>query len=114
MAASIRFDTADSKGVIRAIGDLQNDIDSVTGIRTKLITTGAISDYEIGIGTLGKSKLIDQLVKSKRLDLNDLKGKWESFIITTIQNPGKGGKEALVIAGSDKRGTIYGIYELSR
>ena len=44
----------------------------------------------------------------------DLKGKWESFVITTIPNPQPNAKQWLVIAGSDKRGTIYGIYELSR
>ncbi|MDA3927431.1 MAG: glycosyl hydrolase 115 family protein [Prolixibacteraceae bacterium] len=113
-AAIIRYDEADWKGVIRAIGDLQNDINSVTGVKPKLFTDEALSDYEIIVGTLGKSKLIDQLVKSKKLDLKDLKGKWESFVITTIENPQAGTKKCLVIAGSDKRGTIYGIYELSQ
>lgn len=113
-AASLRYDEADWKGVIRAIGDLQTDINSVTGIKPKLLTTKTMSDYEIVVGTLGKSKLIDQLVKAKKLDVKDLKGKWESFVITTIPNPQPNAKKWLVIAGSDKRGTIYGIYELSR
>ncbi|MBL4560656.1 MAG: glycosyl hydrolase 115 family protein [Labilibaculum sp.] len=112
--ALIRYDIADFKGVIRAINDLQNDIDSVTGVRPTLVTTGASVDYEIIIGTLGKSKVIDQLVSSKKLNVKDLKGKWESFVITTIQSPKNGNKACLVIAGSDKRGTIYGIYELSQ
>lgn len=114
VAASLRFDTDDFKGVIRAIADLQNDIDSVTGARPKLLTTEASFDYEIVIGTLGKSKLIDQLVKSKKLDINDIKGKWESFIITILPNTQPNAKPILVIVGSDKRGTIYGIYELSK
>ncbi|MGA2406379.1 MAG: glycosyl hydrolase 115 family protein [Bacteroidales bacterium] len=112
--ASIRYDENDYKGVIRAIGDLQSDIDSITGVKPELLTTGFPANYEIIVGTLGKNKLIDQLVSSKKLDVKDLKGKWESFVITTIPNPQPGTKQWLVIAGSDKRGTIYGIYELSR
>ena len=112
--AAICYDETDWKGVIRAIGDLQNDIKSVTGVMPEIRSNKVSSEYEIIIGTLGKSKLIDQLVKSKKLDVSDLKGKWESFVITTIPNPEKGVKAALIIAGSDKRGTIYGIYELSQ
>jgi hypothetical protein len=114
ITACIRYDADDYKGVIRAIGDLQSDIDSVTGIRPKVVTTEASADYEIIIGTVGMSRQTDQLVSSGKLDVNDLKGKWESFVIATIQNPQPGVKQCLVIAGSDKRGTIYGIYELSR
>jgi len=114
VAASLRYDINDYKGVIRAIGDLQTDIDRVTSIKPKLITSETSTGYEIVIGTLGKSKLIDELVSSKKLNVKDLKGKWESFVIATIPNPKINSKPCLVIAGSDKRGTIYGIYELSR
>lgn len=113
-AASIRYDETDWKGVIRAISDLQKDINSVTGVKPSLMSTGLPANIEIIIGTLGQSKLIDQLVKAKKLDVKDLKGKWESFVITTIDNPHPGTKKCLIIAGSDKRGTIYGIYELSQ
>jgi hypothetical protein len=110
----IRFDTNDHKGVIRAIGDLQADIERVTSLRPKLVNDEPLAEYEIIIGTLGHCKLLDQLVKSKKLDLNDLKGKWERFVIATIDNPIPNSKKCVVIAGSDKRGTIYGIYELSQ
>ncbi len=114
VAAPIRYDGNDFKGVIRAIGDLQNDINSVTGIKPVLLTNNALEGYEIVIGTLGNSKLIDNLAQSGKLSTKDLKGKWESFVITTIDDSKKAGRKILVIAGSDKRGTIYGIYELSR
>ncbi|MDP4208876.1 MAG: glycosyl hydrolase 115 family protein [Bacteroidota bacterium] len=114
VVAPLCYDKDDYKGVIRAIGDLQNDIDSVTGVKPQLFTSEAFAEYEIVIGTLGKSKLIDKLVSSKKLDVKDLKGKWESFVITTVSNPQPNTKQLLVIAGSDKRGTIYGIYELSK
>ncbi len=114
LTAPLRYDTSDYKGVIRAIDDLQSDIDSVTSVKPKLVTFEASTNYEIVIGTLGKSKLLDKLVSSGKLDVKDLKGKWESFVIATIKNPQPGVQQYLVIAGSDKRGTIYGIYELSR
>ena len=112
--ASIRYDANDYKGVIRAITDLQNDINSVTSQKPGLLTSESAKDYEIVIGTIGKSKWIDALVKNKKLDVRGLKGKWESFVITTIDNPQPGTKKCLLIVGSDKRGTIYGIYELAQ
>lgn len=113
-AASIRIDTDDHKGVVRAAGDLLSDIEAVTGVRPEWLTSEPPAEYEIVIGTLGRSRPVDRLVSSGRLGVRDLKGKWESFIIAVIQNPGRGVRRSLVIAGSDKRGTIYGIYEFSR
>ncbi|MBN2685718.1 MAG: glycosyl hydrolase 115 family protein [Pontiellaceae bacterium] len=112
-ASPIWYDAADWKGVIRAVGDLQLDIERVTGKKPAAISNSTGSKQPIIVGTLGKSKLIDGLVASGKLDVSDLEGKWESFVIATIKNPGAGVDQALVIAGSDKRGTIYGIYELS-
>lgn len=112
--ASIRYDSNDYKGVTRAIFDLQNDINSVTSQKPGLLTSESAKEYEIIIGTIGKSKWIDTIIKSKKLDVKNLKGKWESFLITTIDNPQPGTKKCLLIVGSDKRGTIYGIYELAQ
>ncbi len=107
--AAIRYDAVnESHGVIRAIGDLRNHIDSVTGVKPPLSTNEASFGYEIVIGTVGNSKLIDQLVSSKKLDVKNTKGRWEGFVIETIKNPKQGVKQCLVIAGSDKRGTICG------
>src|SRR5690606_28999860 len=68
----------------------------------------------IWIGTVGQSNLIDGLIAQGRLHKNAIAGKREKFIITVIHQPAAGVESALVIAGSDKRGTIYGIYELSK
>ena len=65
------------------------------------------------IGTVGKSPLIDQLARAGKIDVSGIRGKWESFFLQTVANPLPGIDSALVIAGSDKRGTIYGIYDLS-
>lgn len=107
------YDENDWAGVVRAIGDLQLDVERVTGKKPVVDASGSTSNYCVMVGTLGKSKLIDGLVSAGKLDAGDLEGKWESFVIATIRNPAPGIDQALVIAGSDKRGTIYGIYELS-
>ncbi len=112
--APIYLDAADWPGVLRAGADLQADVERVTGIKPALVTNGAPAGKPaVIIGTLGKSPLIDGLVKSGKLNADAISGKWESFIITTVANPLPGVDQALVIAGSDKRGTIYGIYEIS-
>ncbi len=107
------YDAGDFKGVVRAIGDLQADIGRVTGRRPLLTTKQTYCKRPIIVGTLGHSSLIDALVADGKLNDSDLKGMWESFVITTIDDPVPGINQALVIAGSDRRGTIYGIYELS-
>ncbi len=112
-AAVLCYDDADFKGVIRAVYDLQKDIAAVTGDTPEIMKGKNSAQYEIVIGTLGKSKLIDRLVDKGKLNVSGIKGKWESFTIATISNK-PGSKQSLVIAGSDKRGTIYGIYELSK
>ncbi|MDO5398839.1 MAG: glycosyl hydrolase 115 family protein [bacterium] len=65
----------------------------------------SLSGADVIVGTLGTSKTIDALAQSGELNVSEIDGKWESF---TIQNV----DDTLVIAGSDKRGTIYGIYDL--
>ena len=112
-AAPLWHDTADHKGVVRAIADLQADIERVTSIKPDVTTTRASTGRPVIIGTVGKCAAIDALIASGKIDASDLKGKWESFVITTVSQPVPGMEQALVIAGSDKRGTIYGIYELS-
>lgn len=113
-AAPMLIDPKDDPGVIRAFNDLQNDILKVSQVEP-VMHTGKLSKARqvIIAGTLGKSKLIDKLVAKNIIDASELEGKWEKFIIKTVKNPLPGIENALVIAGSDKRGTIYGIYDLS-
>ena len=109
-AAAVEVDAADWPGVQRAAHDLQADINRVTGVTPAWNTTAR---KMILIGTAGKSPLIDRLASAGKIDVNGLRGKWESFFLQTVSNPLPGVDSALVIAGSDKRGTIYGIYDLS-
>jgi len=111
--APIWYDANDHKGVVRAIGDLAADMERVTGRRPLTSPSRPANPLPIIVGTVGKSSVIDAMIAASRLDATDLRGKWESFVITTVDAPVPGVKRALVIAGSDKRGTIYGVYELS-
>jgi hypothetical protein len=114
--ATIYVDPDDYWGVVRAAHDLQQDTSRVTG-RTPDMTNGKDGIGKNGIiiviGTVGKSALIDALVASKKIDVEAIRGKWEFFLVQVVPNPLPGVRSALVIAGSDKRGTIYGIYDLS-
>lgn len=105
---SILMDENEYSGVQNAILHLQNDIEMVTGKKSVVLNSGN-QTIKIIVGTYGKNQLINKLI-----DKSDLEGKYEKFIIQTIENPANGVEKALVIAGSDMRGTIYGIYELSR
>ena len=98
--ATIGYSDQEPKAVQIAAANLQQDIASVMGFTPTKSNTPTIL-----IGTVGCNKQIDQWVKQKVL--KDLKGKREKFVITTIDGQ-------LVIAGSDRRGTVYGIYELSQ
>lgn len=101
-------------GVMRAVKSLRSDITAVTKATPEISSTGFGGKKQVVIiGTLGKNELIDQLIANKKLDAKLIAGKWEAHITTVIQNPFPGVDRALVIVGSDKRGTIYGIYDLS-
>ena len=112
--AKIYADSNDYAGVVRAVKDLQADIERVTGCTpTMAQESDPPAPAIIFVGTLGKSSVIDRLVREGKIDVSAITGKWESFVIQTITNPLPGVSSALVIAGSDKRGTIYGVYDLS-
>jgi endo-1,4-beta-D-glucanase Y len=113
-SASLLVCAEDYPGVLRVAKQLQSDIASVTNTAPQL-TIGTIpaSKEIILIGTIGKSPLIDRLVDEKKLDIEGIAGRWESSLIQVVEEPLPDVDRALVIAGSDKRGTIYGMYDLS-
>jgi hypothetical protein len=113
-AATVCVDSADWPGVIRAANDLQSDIARVTGIRPAISgSTADLKGYAIIAGTVGKSRIVDDLVKAGKINARQIHGKWESFFLQVVPDPLPGITSALIIAGSDKRGTIFGIYDLS-
>ncbi len=113
--AEIVYSADDFKVVHIAAHDLAADIERVTGrkpvIRTNLT---AVSAHAVFIGTLGKSAIVNQLVHSNKLDFSCIRGRWENFLIATVTNPLPGVANGLLIVGSDRRGTAFGVYELSQ
>jgi len=113
-SASLYVDPDDHVGVVRATGDLESDITRVTNIHPAIARDpSGLGPRPIIIGTIGKSALIDRLIRTGKIKAASIAGKWESFLIQVVPKPLPGVASALVIAGSDKRGTIYGIYDLS-
>ena len=113
--ATIYYDTLDAQVVGVAANALQKDVQLITGIAPALQTDSRkIAATPIIIGTIDNSSFIKQLIQRKKLSVSKIVGKWESFLITTVQNPFPNVKKALVIAGSDPRGTAFGVFEISK
>lgn len=112
-AASLVISENDFSGVKRVARELQKDISRVTSVVPTLSNENNLPANPVIIGTIGKSKLIDQLIASGKINPDNLKDKWEAFKIQVVKAPFPGVESALVVAGSDKRGTIYGMYDLS-
>jgi hypothetical protein len=112
--AGLYVDANDHAGVVRAAGDLQADIARVTGLSPAIVhEENNPGKNVIIIGTIGKSRIIDRLIREGKIDAAPISGKWESFFIQVVPEPLPGVASALVICGSDMRGTVYGIYDLS-
>lgn len=112
--AAILVSESDHPGVLRIAGMFQKDLGHVSGQEPELIVGEAHQTQNlIIVGTVGKSSLIDKLAQEGKIDVTELEGKWEQFLIIPVQNPMDGVDNALVIAGSDKRGTIFGMFDLS-
>src|SRR5919206_3157712 len=112
-ATTIYTDASDDWLVQKAALLLQEDMEKVSGKKPALATTlPAKANNIIVIGTLDKSALLKQLVQQKKLNIVN-KGKWDGYTIQVISNPFKGIDNALVIAGNNKRGAAYGVFELS-
>ena len=107
---------ADADTAVRHVADsLTADLERVSGKRPRLVehADGATSGPLVMIGVLGHSGLIDRLVAAGKLAASDLRGEWEAFRQTVVDNPWPGVPRALVIVGSDRRGAVFGTYDLS-
>lgn len=113
-SAPLYISSNDYWGAIRALKDLQTDIQRVTNAKPEFFEKNTPNtEYVVLVGTIGKSPLINKLIKEKKINVNGIAGKWEAFSIQVVRKPLPGVKSALVIAGSDMLGTIYGIYDVS-
>ena len=112
--AVVCYDEADAEVVRRTAGLLVEDVNRVTNKKLKLVSDlPSKQEYIILAGTLGKNKAIDRLVVNKKIDVSRIRNGWEQYAIDLIDNPFPGIKKALVVVGSDRRGTAYGLFSIS-
>jgi hypothetical protein len=116
--APIVCDAGDWPGVGLAVESLASDLKAVSGVAPDVLHelprhgVGAGVDVVL-VGTLGRSALIDELAREGKLDASGVRGQWEASVTQVVDRPMPGVRRALVIAGADKRGTIFGLYGLS-
>ena len=112
--ARLFFDEHDFE-VVKKVADLfSNDVRMITGKAIQVGTTkDKLASNSIIVGTLGHNELINKLVAKNKLDVSSLKNRWESYLIEIVCNPLPGVGKALVVVGSDRRGTAYGLFSIS-
>lgn len=109
VGAPVVVSAEDYPGVVRVAADLRDDIERVTGVRPG----STIGRHPVLVGTIGRSPLIDGLIARGKLDVTGVRGRWETSLQTVVDHPMPGVERALVIAGSDQRGTVFGAYDVS-
>ena len=112
---NILVDDKDSKTVLLSAGLLADDIERVSGHKPSIVANRSeAKPYCIIMGSIENSRIIKKLIASRKIDVKEIKGEWESCLTEIVDNPLPDVKKALVIAGSDRRGTAYGVFELSK
>ncbi len=99
---NIIFDQSEEQVVHTAVDIFKSDLENVSDENI------SSDKSELIIGTIGKSKSVDGLIKKRQISVKDIKGKWEAFKIVCLDD------NRLAVVGSDSRGTAYGVLELSR
>ena len=113
--ACVYYDAKDFEVVKTTAGLFANDVKEVSGQLLGVATTKEAPQKNcIIIGTLGHNEWIDQMIAKKKLDVEPLKNRWESYLVQLVRNPLPGVDKALVIVGSDRRGAAYGLLSVSR
>ena len=104
-------------GVQKISQKVAKDVERVFGFTPAASHTLADVKHDALIfGTIGNSALLDELEKAKRIDLSSVRGKREVYGFFVLEKPCSAFpavQNAIVVAGSDKRGTIYGLFHLS-
>ncbi|WP_419810052.1 glycosyl hydrolase 115 family protein [Sphingomonas sp.] len=110
--ATVVVDPADAPGVRRAAGDLVADLKAV-GAGEARLADDARGGATVIAGTLGHGGVVDALVRAGKVDVHGLAGQWEGYVEQVVDHPVPGVDRALVIVGADRRGTIFGLYDIS-
>lgn len=114
-AAPFVIEAGTDRAVARAADDVRDDVERVCGARPAMLQEFPAHPAPTFViaGVIGQSAALDRLAAAGKLDVSRLAGSWESFVIQVVTQPCPGVDRALVIAGGDRRGAIYGLYEIS-
>ncbi|RKM59941.1 alpha-glucuronidase [Butyrivibrio sp. CB08] len=107
------YESKSFPGVNKVAALVRQDLFLVTGFHAGEYTRGCKCRNLIIFGTVDRSDYLKELEDNGLLDLDEVRGRWEVYSFQVIDAPMEGVDHALVIAGSDKRGTIYGLFHLS-
>jgi hypothetical protein len=111
---AVLIEDAANSAVKHASASFVTDLQRVSGgAPARLADIGAAKGELIIAGVVGQSALIDQLVRARKIDVADVAGQWEAFKQIVVEKPFKNVPRALVIVGSDRRGAVFGLYDLS-
>jgi hypothetical protein len=111
-AVPILTSLGDAKVVQIAAAALAEDIAQVAGVKP-VIGQETSGRQAIILGTIEGNPLLAKLGQEGRIDLGKIRGRWESYLIATVEKPLADLDRALVIVGSDRRGAAYGAFALS-
>jgi hypothetical protein len=113
-AVPLCFSSSDDPAVLRVLKDLQEDVNRVVNIKPAFHADSIPAAKEfVLVGTIGKNPLIDELILRGKIDVKGIRGAWESYVIQVVEKPFPQVDRVLVVAGSDRRGTVFGVYDLS-
>lgn len=108
-------------GIIKIAEKVARDAELVTGKKTEFLVKEGITEellkatgeVTVVAATIGKSAILEKEEIAKRIPLKSIKGKRECYCFAFPEKKERENPGLLIIAGSDKRGTIYGLFHLS-
>lgn len=112
--AAILIDADADLAVRHAADGFADDLQRVSGqAPQRLRVAREARGGAVIIGVLGHSSILDALVRAGKISASDLAGQWEAYRQIVVDRPFPGVERALVIVGADRRGAVYGVYDLS-
>jgi glycosyl hydrolase family 115 (putative glucuronidase)/glycosyl hydrolase family 115 len=113
--AAVLVDAAADSAVRHVADAFAADLQRVSGhAAQRLQIANEARGAVVVIGVLGHSAIVDGLVRSGKIDTNDIQGQWEAYRQIVVDRPFPQVERALVIVGADRRGAVYGTYDLSQ
>lgn len=112
--AAILVDADTDPAVMHVADAFAADLQRVSGrAPQRLRTTAPVSGAVVVIGVLGHSAIIDELARAGKIAASDIAGQWEAYRQIVVEHPFAEVERALVVVGADRRGAVYGVYDLS-